>query len=261
MLTDFFDYLVYCSIVLCVGSFAAAYTVRWPIKSRYLWEKEAHHILSLPFKQAAPTLITAKRSHCVHCHHPLPWYDLIPIVSFVWLKGKCRSCQHPLSLRYPIIESLHVIFCLPLPWLTDSLYELLLHSCIISALIVAATIDLEHKLIPDECNGLILFASLLLNLSSDHLESSVMGLLIGFSLIYFLRKGYLIVRQSEGIGLGDAKLLAALGAWLGAAHLPLLLLGASVSGILYTVLSNKNRQDYMAFGPFLIFSAMCVFYL
>lgn len=254
------NWILYSLAILSIGSYAAAFTTRWPVKNIYLWEKEAHNFLSLPFNKIPPDNIRKNRSHCFQCHHLLTWQDLIPLISYLALKGRCRYCHMGISCRYPAIESLHLICCLPLFWVFTDTYQLTLHTLLFSALITAATIDLEHQLIPDECSTITLTCALLLNLSTNTLESSVLGMIIGYGFVYTLRWFYLTFRGQEGIGLGDAKIIAALGAWLGLSNLAPLLLCASLSGILYTVIVNRNESKYMAFGPFLIFSAMLVFY-
>jgi len=182
-------------------------------------------------------------------------------LSYLLLKGTCRYCKKKISYHYPITEFLHLVFCLPLLYLYDDFYQLTLQTLLVSALITAACIDAVHELLPDESSGLVLACGLLLHLSFDTLENSVLGMLGGYSLIYALRWFYLTVRNLEAIGLGDVKLIAALGAWLGISNLAPLLLYASLAGILYTIAFNKNVTKRMPFGPFLIFSGLLVFYL
>jgi leader peptidase (prepilin peptidase) / N-methyltransferase len=261
MKTVLIEWLLYALTVMSIGSYAAAFTARWPVKNAYLWKKEAFELLSLPFNTPPPMQVSQKRSHCFQCHQTLVWQDLIPLLSYLLLKGKCRYCKSTISYRYPTIEFLHLTCCFPLLWLTHDIYQLTLQTLLISCLITSTAIDIEHKLIPDECNMLALGCALLLHASSNTLEYSVFGMLIGYSLVYIIRWFYMAVRKCEGIGLGDAKLIAALGAWLGFPSLAPLLLCASLSGILYTVLLKRNGSNHMAFGPFLIFSAMLVFYL
>ncbi|WP_229426386.1 prepilin peptidase [Marinomonas profundi] len=129
-----------------------------------------------------------------------------------------------------------------------------------SSLLTAAAIDVTHHLIPDECNGIIVLCGLLLSLDKNTLESSVLGMIVGYSLIFIVAIVYQKIRGKEGIGLGDAKLLAGLGAWLGIECIPTLLLGASSLGILYTIALNKGFSRYIAFGPCLIFSSIMMFY-
>ncbi|RCW91974.1 prepilin peptidase [Marinomonas foliarum] len=254
-------WVLYCMIALCIGSFSAAYTIRWPAKQHYLWKKEAHLLLYIPFTSSSTMQFNRRRSHCTHCKQTLTYKDLIPIFSFVALKGKCRYCKQKISSRYIIIESIHLLCCLPLLWLFDDFYSLTLLTLLVSALITATVMDIEHKLIPDECNTLALACALLLHTSTNNLNYSVLGMMAGYGLVYTLHWRYTVFRGKEGIGLGDAKLLAALGAWLGLLHLPVLLLCASLSGILYTVISKRSNLDYIAFGPFLTISSLLVFYL
>ena len=254
-----FNYFLYFLTVLSFGSYAAAFTIRWPTKNVYLWQKEAHQLLSIPFSKQADYLYRA-RSHCPSCHHVLTWQDLIPLLSYLYLLGKCRYCRRPISYRYPSIELLHLICCMPLLWFYQDLYLLFLHTLLISALITSAVIDAEYKLLPDECSVIIFTCALLSHMTTQTLENSVLGLLVGYISIYTLHWGYLNLRKKEGIGLGDVKLVGVLGAWLGLENLASLLLYASLIGILYTVISNKNKTDQIPFGPFLILSAILVFY-
>lgn len=254
------ELLFYIIFTLSLGSYSAAFSVRWPTRCFYLWRKEAHDLLSIPFIDSNKDSIKT-RSRCNHCSHLLASRDLIPVLSFLLLKGKCRHCKRPISYRYPAIELLHLLLCLPLIWFSLDMYSLILQTILISALITAAVIDLEHQLIPDECCFVTLICALLVHLMNETLENSVLGMLIGFSFIYILHQGYMMFRRQEGIGLGDTKLIAALGAWLGISNLASLLLCASLTGILYTVVFNKNVSEQMAFGPFLIFSGIIVFYL
>ncbi len=249
----------YVLIVLSLGSYSAAFTVRWPIKNLYLWQKEAHQLLSLPFTEKE-NFLNKTRSHCLSCHHPLIWRDLIPLVSYLFLLGKCHYCKQPISYRYPAIELLHLILCLPLMWLFQDPYQLLLHTLLVSSLITAAAIDAEYKLIPDECTVVIFACALLIHIDKQTLESSILGLLIGYGFLYLLHWFYLNIRKQEGMGLGDVKLVGALGSWLGLTGLAPLLLYASLIGILYTAALNKNKMEQIAFGPFLILSSVLVFY-
>ncbi|QUX95996.1 hypothetical protein C0J08_11510 [Marinomonas sp. CT5] len=254
------EYLIYILITLSIGSFIASYTARWPIKAFYLWEKEAHQLLSKPFYKTKPLPITTSRSQCFHCFHTLTIMDLIPLISFIALKGNCRYCHHKISYRYPIIELLHLIFCLLLFTKAGDIYQLSLLTILASALMVSAVIDFEQQLIPDGCNIVVLGCALILNIMAGSIENSVLGMLFGYTIIYGVRFIYYLLKHQEGIGLGDAKLLAALGAWLGISNLAYLLLGASLSGILYTICLRKNGPKHLSFGPFLIFSALLVFY-
>lgn len=259
MPTSFLEYTLYSLFILSLGSYSAALSVRWPAKAWVHWRQEAHQILSLPFRHAAPKN-KGKRSRCPHCQHTLAWFDLIPLLSFFFLQGRCRYCSQAISYRYPTIEALHLICCLPLLWFSPDTASIVLNALLISSLITLATIDIEHKLIPDVCCVTLLACALLTHLIHQTLESSVLGLLIGYGFAYALHWGYKAIRGEDGIGLGDVKLIAAIGAWLGIFELAPMLLCASLSGILYNIIFSK-QTDPVPFGPFLVSSAVLVFYL
>lgn len=255
------ELFIYIIFVLSLGSYSAAYSVRWPAKQFHIWHKEAHDLLSIPFIDSHKKTIKTNRSHCNHCSHLLIWSDLIPLLSYFILKGKCRYCNRPISYRYPIIEGLHLALCLPLIYLPLNTYSLILQTILFSTLITTATIDLEHQLIPDECCVIILICALSIHLMNKTLESSVIGMMAGYCFVYILRQGYIIIRKQEGIGLGDVKLISVLATWLSISNLAPLLFYASLMGILYTIILNKKGSVAIAFGPFLIFSGIIVFYL
>ncbi|MCB5162770.1 prepilin peptidase [Marinomonas algarum] len=247
-------------LILSLGSFTAAFSARWPIKTHYLWRKEAHQCLDLPFTEEKPNSLSKTRSHCMHCHHPLSWKELIPIFSFIALMGRCRHCKKRISFQYVFIEGAHFLCCMPLIWLIDDISQRIAHIIILSALISAATIDIKYKLLPDECSLITASVALLVSIDTNTTSEHIIAMIIGFFLITSLRWFFLVTRNIEAIGLGDAKLVAALGAWLGITALPTLLLYASVSGLFYSLAHKKTVQRKVAFGPFLIFSAILVFY-
>ncbi|GAA0835941.1 A24 family peptidase [Marinomonas arenicola] len=251
---------LYAFSLLCLGSFAALFSIRWPAVNLYLAEKEAHELLSLNFIKTPPKNSVFGRSYCPHCHHTLGWKDTIPLFSYCYLKGQCRYCAKAISAYYWRIEILFLITGLPLLWLPLSLYELILNTVIISALLSAAIIDYQHRLIPNECSGLAIAAALALNIGTPNLDASILGVLLGYAIVALLRECYLYYRNREGIGLGDAKLLAALGAWTYMESLFSILLYASLLGIVYTAIYYKTGRQNIPFGPFLVISGIAHFY-
>ena len=255
-----YDLIIFILVTISIGSYAAAFSINWPTEMHRIWRKEAHQLLDLSFDEGSfPT--NNQRSKCDTCQHSLIWKDLIPLISYLTLKGKCRYCKSRITSQYPIIELIHSVSCIPLFWLFESAALLSLHTLLISALIPVVFIDAKHRLIPDSCCAIILSCGLLINMINNSLEHSILGLLVGYGIIYMLNQFYLIVRKRDGIGLGDAKLTAALGAWLGLSYITPLLLCASLLGILYTITSSKNASKEMPFGPFLIVSAIMMFYV
>lgn len=260
MLIPLFGWLCYGALLVCLGSFAALYSIRWPALNLYLAKQEAHELLSLPFKEKRPKGYLLGRSYCPHCTHLLTWRDTIPLFSYAYLKGKCRFCGANISPYYWQIEGLFLVTGLPLLCLPLSLYELALNTVILSTLLSAALIDYQHKIIPNECSALVVVASLALNIGSPLLDSSILGLLLGYAIVATLRECYLYYYKKEGIGLGDAKLLAALGAWLYLESIFSIMLYASLLGIFCTLLFSSKGQQTIPFGPFLVISSIAYFY-
>ena len=252
--------LLFACSLLCLGSFATLFTLRWPILHHYLVEQEAHISFDLPFNQSPPDSIIFGRSHCDHCQHKLSWQDTIPLISVIFLKGRCRYCTVPIASVHWKIEALFLITGLPLLFVVDNMYQLILTTIIIAALLTAAIIDYQHQLIPNECSGIAIAAALIMNLGSHKLDASVLGIVFGYVIIALLRTCHLHFRKIEGIGLGDAKLLAALGAWLYVDNLFITLLYASLLGILYTTINRNHKGQKISFGPFLTFSGIAYFY-
>ncbi|REG85486.1 prepilin peptidase [Marinomonas pollencensis] len=259
-MTTLLCWLAYAAVLLCLGSFAALYSIRWPALNLYLARQEAHELLSLSFKEHSPKSYIYGRSNCPHCGHILSWKETIPLFSYAYLKGKCRFCQTNISPYYWQIEVLFLLAGLPLLCLPLSLYELALNTIILTSLLCAAIIDYQHKIIPNECSALVIAASLALNMGSPLLDASVLGLLSGYAIVATLRGCYLYYYKKEGIGLGDAKLLAALGAWLYLESLFSILLYASLLGIFCSLLFSSKGQQTIPFGPFLVFSSIVYFY-
>lgn len=209
-------------------------------------------------------------SHCPHCRHPIPWFLNLPVVSYLFLRGKCRWCGGGISAQYVLIEiagGLWGVFCLYRFGVTvPSLFCFVIGS----GLLAAGVIDALHRLLPDAITlGLIpLGAALALFPEAwapawpvSFLES-VIGALLGGGLLWAVMFGFKRLTGREGMGLGDVKLLAGLGAWLGYPALPPMLLFASVSGLLFwivlAVLNKADRGYEVPFGTFLAGASLMV---
>lgn len=200
-------------------------------------------------------------SHCRHCQTPLRFWHNIPIISFLLLKARCYTCKQPISWRYPLIEALAVILSLIV--LFQIGWQLLLLPALLFtyALIALTFIDIDEHILPDCITLPLLWVGLALN-SFDVFTSApqaIWGALLGFSLLWLVDRLYYIIRKRTGIGMGDCKLLAALGAWLGASALVPIILIASVMGLLVALICLAlKRLQYDApipFGPFLAIAA------
>jgi leader peptidase (prepilin peptidase)/N-methyltransferase len=201
-------------------------------------------------------------SSCPHCGHRLGAGELIPVLSFLWQKGRCKSCGSRISLRYPIIELTAGIGFAVTAYLSSSLPEMLVGAVFFSLLLLLAVIDLEHKVLPDALTlpgiGLgLLFA--LLGWTSSVLIS-LLGAVFGFGLMVAIA---LISRG--GMGMGDAKMMALIGSFLGWKAILYVLFVASVvgsvCGILYLYLTQQDRKTPIPFGPCLALAAMTLFVL
>lgn len=205
-------------------------------------------IVRLPKKES----LWSPSSHCRSCHSEIPWYDNIPLLSFIWLKGRCRNCGEPIGWRYPVVEALTGVswgFAVSHLGLTLQLLPALL---LISILVVLTVIDLEHQLLPDRITlpGIVL--GWLSNLFTGQVSivNALLGSLVGGGIFYLI-----VILSRGGMGGGDIKLGAMLGAFFGwkltlvSIFLAVFAGGLVAAGVLLT--GRKKRKDPLPFGPFL----------
>ncbi|WP_455812573.1 prepilin peptidase [Pseudomonas graminis] len=238
---------------LCAGSLLNVVVYRLPL----MMLRSDTHLFNLGFP----------RSYCPHCQMSLTVRDNIPLFSWLWLRGRCRGCREAISWRYPAIESLSLLIALLLASQLPA-GALLLAALLLSWLLLAlAIIDSMHFLLPDSLTLSLLWAGLLCHLAgvlpSASLEQGITGAASGYGLFWLLAWCYQIVRGEEGLGRGDAKLLAAGGAWLGWQALPSLLLLASSLGIavfmLARLLVKRPLSARLPFGPALAVAIWIIF--
>jgi len=201
-------------------------------------------------------------SHCPYCKKPILFYDNIPLVSYVLLMGKCRHCKKPISIQYPLIEGITVLSSLFLIIKFDFSLSYLFYFAFVAALIVITVIDLYHQIIPDVISlpgiGVGLIASLIL--PQITFLNSLFGVLLGGGSLFLVATCYQWLFKREGMGGGDVKLLAMIGAFLGwkVVILTILLssLIGSITGILIMVVKGKDFKYAIPFGPFLSLGAV-----
>ena len=206
--------------------------------------------------------ITFPGSHCPQCQHPIRFYDNIPLMSFLLLRGKCRYCHAPISLQYPLVEGITALSSLLLFLTFGPSLSYLIYFAFVAALIVITVIDLYHQIIPDVISlpgiGVGLLASLLL----PHITffNSLLGILLGGGSLFLVATVYQWLFKREGMGGGDVKLLAMIGAFLGwKAIILTILFGSfigSITGILIILLKGKDFKYAIPFGPFLSMGAV-----
>lgn len=204
-------------------------------------------------------------SHCPHCRIPIRPYDNIPVLAWIWLGGKCRSCRGPISMRYPLVELANALFYVAIVQRTGFTPGFVLVAALVSMTIALVYIDLEWQILPDVIDlpgvalGLIAGALHLgamfpdLILSRTWLES-VTGAIAGAGIIMVIRLAYQLVRKVEGMGLGDVKMMAMLGAVLGWEPLfPLLLIASIAGSIVGVIVAAKSDDGFMVAVPFGVF--------
>jgi len=197
------------------------------------------------------------RSCCPHCGHQISALENIPVVSWLVLRGKCRNCKAPISPRYPVVELITGLLSAFLVWTFGSGLAGLGTLLFVYLLIAMTWIDYDTKLLPDDLTLPLLWAGLLININGTFvpLQDAVIGAAAGYLVLWGVYHLFKAVTGKEGMGYGDFKLLAALGAWLGWAMLPTIILLSSVVGavvgISLIVFAKRGRDNPIPFGPYL----------
>lgn len=195
-------------------------------------------------------------SHCPHCHTRLLTRANIPLISYIVQRGKCRDCAQPIGVRYFLVELLFACISCVLGWYYGAGIMFVATFLFIGYVIALSAIDFAHRLLPDMLTLSLLWLGLLFNLSGlfTDIQSAVIGACVGYVSFWLIYQIHHLLTGKHGMGYGDFKLYAALGAWLGWQALPLIALIASLTGLVYALLNffNKNTQHHViAFGPFL----------
>ena len=212
-----------------------------------------------------PYNLMVPRSACPHCHHQITALENIPVVSYLVLRGKCSHCKAPISPRYPAIEVLTGVLSALLVWKLGTGWQGLGGLFFLYSLIALTFIDADTQLLPDDLTYPLIWAGLLINISGTYvsLHNAVIGAAAGYLALWSIYWVYKLVRGREGMGYGDFKLLAALGAWMGWATLPAIVLMASlvgsVAGIALMVANRRGFDYQIPFGPYLAAAGLITF--
>lgn len=243
---------------LFIGSFLNVVIVRLPRMMQESWSEECRHFLGLAKEpNSASVNLCLPASHCPTCKTPIrPWHN-IPIISFVWLRGRCHACKARISWRYPLVEALTALMSVYVAWRFGVSLSTVFGLLFTWILIALTFIDIDHHLLPDQLTLSLLWLGLIASLfqcfttPSDAILGASMGYLI-FALVQWV---FHFVTGKVGMGQGDYKCLAALGAMLGWQSLPLVILLASVSGIFFTLINMGLKRHVhsqpLPFGPYL----------
>ncbi|RDS85662.1 prepilin peptidase [Dyella psychrodurans] len=243
---------------LLVGSFLNVVILRLPVRLEALWRREASDVLGLEAaSEPLPPGIVRESSHCPHCKHPLAAYDNIPLFSWLLLRGRCRYCKASISIQYPLVELTAGVLSAIVVCKFGPGWAALAGLFLTWALVALSGIDLRTQLLPDQITLPLLWAGLLLSLGHFFVDPklSIIGAAIGYLSLWSVYWLFKLLTGKEGMGFGDFKLLAALGAWMGPlALLPIILLssfiGALVGGTMIA-LRKHGRDVPMPFGPFI----------
>lgn len=244
---------------LLVGSFLNVVILRMPARLIWQWKQDARELLEMPESyEPAPPGIVVERSACPKCGHQLSAWENIPLFSFVILGGKCRQCRTGISWQYPVVELITGLMFAACIWRFGATPAGGL-AMVFSALLVALSgIDLRTQYLPDELTLPLLWIGLLASLITTYVDptSALLGAALGYLSLWSVAKAYELVRGRIGMGQGDFKLLAALGAWCGySALLPIIFISALVGAVIGSVwLLSRNKSlknTYIPFGNYL----------
>ncbi len=256
---------------LCVGSFLNVVIHRIPLQMFYEWRKECTTHLSNEkdigeemmaevkaiVAKDTPISLSFPPSHCPNCNHKIRWYENVPVISWlILLKGKCSGCQNPISIRYPIVETITAILSALVIYKFGATWEGLSALGLVWILIALAGIDFDTQLLPDRLTFPLAGMGLLVNSFDVFVpaKSAILGLVGGYLSLWIITKLYAVIKKIDGMGMGDFKLLAVLGAWLGVSQIPFIILLStvigSVAGIYYYFKNNRQSLPF-AFGPYI----------
>ncbi len=243
-------YVITIVIGLMVGSFLNVVIARVPQQLQWQWRGKLE---GLP----KPAGVAGPVSRCPSCQQPIRWRDNLPLISFLILKGRCRSCNTAISGRYPLVEALCAGLSLVVVIVMGAQWTTLAALIFTWGLIALTFIDLEHFLLPDRLTLPLLAIGLGVNAVNTFTDliSALVGAIAGYGSFWIVFHGFRIVTGKEGMGHGDFKLLAALGAWMGWQMLPLIILlsagTGAIIGITMLILQQHQRGQQVPFGPYL----------
>ena len=244
---------------LSVGSFLNVVIHRMPLMLERQWKRECRELLELEAEQETRERfnLIVPRSRCPHCGHRIGALENIPLLSWLWLRGRCRACREPIGLQYPMVELFTALLTLLVLWRLGPTAQALAAMLFTWTLIALSGIDLKIYILPDNITLPLLWLGLLLNWQGLYtsLDSALLGAVAGYLSLWLLYHGFRLLTGKEGMGYGDFKLFAAIGAWLGWQMLPLVIILAAVAGaaigIGLIVLRGRDRAQPIPFGPFL----------
>ncbi len=245
---------------LLVGSFLNVVILRLPLRMQRQWEQESRELLDLPAPQnekAAPPGIVVESSHCPKCGHRLAAWENIPLVSFLALRGRCRGCKTPISWQYPAVEALTGILFALVVWRFGVSWQAGAALVATGFFVAMSGIDIRTTLLPDSMTLPLLWFALLISLAPVFVapDQAILGAAVGYLSLWSVYWAFKLITGKEGMGFGDFKLLAAIGAFCGwKAILPVVLMSSVIGAIVGSILlavQGRDRATPIPFGPYL----------
>ncbi|MCZ6802455.1 MAG: A24 family peptidase [Proteobacteria bacterium] len=246
---------------LLVGSFLNVVILRLPVMMKRDWQQQCCELLDLDdteyHKEKTNINLITPRSHCPDCKHQIKAIENIPVISYMFLKGKCSNCGNKISIRYPLVELVSALTVVIVAFYFGVSLQTLFAICLTWALIALSMIDFDRQLLPDDITLPLLWLGIIINLFNifTDIESSILGAIFGYGSLWFVYIIFKLVTGKEGMGHGDFKLLAVLGAWFGWQILPLIIILSSlvgaIIGIALIVFKSYDKSTAIPFGPYL----------
>lgn len=258
LISHWFDASIFAVLGLLIGSFLNVVIYRLPVMLEAQWKMECAELSGTEPPATEPFNLMLPRSHCLKCSQPIRWYENIPVLSYLFLRGKCSSCAAPISLRYPLVELATGALFFYCAWTWGATPTALVWSGFGASVLALGCIDWDTTLLPDDITLPLLWAGLTssaLQWTGVELVPALWGTVVGYLSLWAVYWAFKLITGKEGMGYGDFKLFAALGAWFGWQALVPIILMASVIGAIVGIAMKFSQTlragGYVPFGPFL----------
>ena len=255
---QWFDASIFAVLGLVIGSFLNVVVHRLPKMLELEWARECAEMSGKPMEEAAPYNLVVPRSRCPRCGHQIQWYENVPVLSYLALKGRCSACKAPIGARYPLVEVVSSAIFFYCGWRWGATAQGMVWCAFAAMLVTLALIDWDTTLLPDDLTLPLLWLGLLaaaMKWTPVDLTSAFWGAVGGYMSLWLVYWGFKLATGKEGMGYGDFKLFAALGVWFGWQTLiPIILIASvigAVVGIAMKFTTGLREGGYVPFGPFL----------
>lgn len=257
-------------IGLLIGSFLNVVILRLPKRLEWGWGLECHVFQGGKEKEyiknnPPPADLVFSQSQCPHCGHSIRAWENVPVFGWLFLRGKCAKCKSPISAQYPFIEALTGVLFFTVAWFVRDPVMAISMMAFMAMMVAISGIDAKTKIIPDVIVYPLLWLGLLVSAAGVEgalsPSQAIIGAVIGYLTLWSVYWAFKLITKKEGMGYGDFKLLAAIGAWLGWANLPWVLLISTVVGVLfgiYSIMKKGGERATIPFGPFLAAASIIV---